>query len=206
MSYSSPQLMKFDGQSQVVFLSDEGLTAFDTHTGQQLWQYEAKAPNWRATQPRQVGATGLIFGTEDQGLVRLEIKHSGDNWSAEQRWISKAMKPAYNDFVELDGSIYGFDGGIVGCVDAETGKRRWRGGRYGHGQMILLADQQLLLVISETGEVVLLRAQPEKLEELGRLPAITGKTWNHPTIVQGKLYVRNDEEMACYALPTIDGK
>jgi hypothetical protein len=110
------------------------------------------------------------------------------------------MRPGYNDFVISDGCAYGFDGSIFCCTDVETGKRRWKGGRYGHGQVLLLADQCLLLVTSETGEAVLLEATPEAHRELGRFQAIEGKTWNHPTIAHGCLFIRNDEQIACYRL------
>jgi hypothetical protein len=99
-----------------------------------------------------------------------------------------------------DDAIYGFDGSIFACVDARTGKRRWKDGRYEHGQVLLLADQALLLVVAENGQVILLAANPEEHQELGRFPAIEGKTWNHPVIAHGRLYVRNGEEIACYDL------
>jgi hypothetical protein len=103
--------------------------------------------------------------------------------------------------IVLDGYVYGLDGNILSCVSADTGVRQWKGGRYGHGQILLLADQKLLLVSTEKGEVALVRADPKRYEELARFQAIEGKTWNHPAIAHGQLYVRNDEEMACYKLP-----
>jgi hypothetical protein len=118
-----------------------------------------------------------------------------------QRWASRQLKPCFNDFVVHDGFLYGFDGNIFCCVEMETGKCRWKEGRYDHGQVLLLADQGLLLVVSESGEVVLLSANPDRHEEHGRFQAIDGKTWNHPVLVRGRLYVRNDEWMACYELP-----
>jgi outer membrane protein assembly factor BamB len=109
-------------------------------------------------------------------------------------------------FNSRSGAIYGFDGSIFCCVDAATGDRRWKGGRYGHGQVLLLADQKLLLVLTESGEAVLLAANPNKLEELGKFQALSGKTWNHPVVAHGRLYVRNDQEMACYELGAADAR
>jgi outer membrane protein assembly factor BamB len=91
-----------------------------------------------------------------------------------------------------------FDTGIFCCLDLATGKRTWKAGRYGRGQVVLLADQALLLVLSETGEAILLPANPERHEEVGRFRLLTGKTWNHPVLAHGRLYARNAEEMACY--------
>lgn len=201
ISYSSPQLVSIGGKSQVLLLSDSGLVAIDAACGSQLWNYDAPVTGiWRVVQPRQVADNGLLIGSEDLGLRRLEVAQNERTWTPSVVWASRAMRPAYNDFVVLDESVYGFDEGILCCVDIDTGKRRWKGGRYGHGQMLLLADQRVLLVTSETGEAALVAAEPDKFIELARFQAVVGKTWNHPVIAHGKLFVRNDEEIACYQL------
>jgi outer membrane protein assembly factor BamB len=208
VSYGSAQLVNVAGQNQVLFLSDLGLVAIAPSTGELLWQHDAAANGiWRAVQPRLIGESGVLLGSEDLGLVRLELSKTGSAWSAEQRYASRSMKPAYNDFVVSDGIVYGFDGAIFCAVDAETGQRRWRAGRdarYGHGQLLLLADQHLLLVLSETGDVVLVEANPEKHVELARIHVFEGTTWNHPAIAHGRLFVRNGEEMACFELPSAE--
>jgi hypothetical protein len=116
------------------------------------------------------------------------------------------MRPTFNDFVVHDGFIYGFDGSALCCVDLQTGQRRWRQSRYGNGQVVLVADQGLLLVVSEQGEAALVAANPDRHEELGRFQAVSGKTWNHPVVAHGRLYVRNAKEMACYDLAPADGR
>ncbi len=97
-------------------------------------------------------------------------------------------------------AAYGFDTRVLTCIDLATGRQRWKGGRYGSGQVLLLADQPLLVVISEKGEAVLVAADPTAYHELCRFQAIEGKTWNHPVVAHGRLYVRNSEQFACYEL------
>jgi len=200
VSYSSPQVATIQRRKQVLFLSDAGLVGLEPATGKILWEHKAPGSSvWRVALPRQIDEQGVVFGSEDLGLVRLDLAQA----TPSPRWDSRALRPAYNDFVSSDGFIYGFDESFFCCVDAATGKRRWKAGRYGHGQVLLIADQRILLVISETGEAVLVSARPDQHEELGRFQAVNGKTWNHPAIAHGCLYVRNAEEIACYKLAVV---
>ncbi len=104
------------------------------------------------------------------------------------------------------GCIYGFDSNFFTCVGLDDGVARWRTRGYGNGQVLLLADQDLLLVLAETGEVALLKASPEAHTQLARIPAIEGKTWNHPVVAHGRLFVRNGEEIACFQLPVLSSE
>ena len=98
------------------------------------------------------------------------------------------------------GHAYGFDGTILSAINLETGERVWKGGRYGAGQMLLLPQQDLLLVVSEEGDLVLVAASPDQHREIAKFKAIEGKTWNHPVLVGDVLLVRNGEEMAAFRL------
>lgn len=118
---------------------------------------------------------------------------------------STGLKPYFNDFVIHEGHAFGFDGRILSSIDLEDGQRKWKGGRNGHGQLILLADQGVLLVVSEKGELALVAATPDAFTELSRFPAPKGKTWNHPVLVGDRLLVRNAEETVASRLPLAGG-
>ncbi len=206
--YSSPELVTLGGQPQCLFLGDQGLTSVDPATGKVLWQFgwvQAGAP--RTLQAHLVDSSRLFAGTlSGPGAALVDITRQGDQWKAAEVWSSTEVTPEFPDFVVHRGHAYGFTGAVFCCLDLEHGNRRWKGGRYGRGQVMLLPEQSLLLVISEKGEAILVAADPEQHRELSRFPALAGKTWNHPVIARGRLFVRNDEEMACYELAGFDEK
>jgi len=143
----------------------------------------------------------VLGGTGGAGIRRIGVAQTSGKWTTEERWTSNGLKPYFNDYVVHKGHAYGFDGSILAAIQLTDGKRVWKGGRYGNGQLVLLADQDLLLVMSEEGEIGLVRAAPDQFTELARFKALDGKTWNHPVVVGDVLLVRNGEEMAAFRLP-----
>jgi len=201
-SYSSPQLVTLNGQEQILFVCDKALTSVDPSTGDVLWSYvREEGMGQPAVQPQVVSDSQLLVSfAPDSGTALLEVTRDAKAWHAKPKWKSRNLKPFFNDFVRYGDALFGFDGNIFCCVDLKTGKRNWKGGRYGNGEVLLIADQSLLLVISESGDAVLVEANPKEHRELGRIHAIDGKTWNHPVISMDRMFVRNAEEMACYEL------
>ena len=201
-SYSSMHLATIGGREHLLSVSEFGVQAFDPADGSLLWEHEWQEGGvFRCIQPMIVGDSQVLIGTGmSVGTRALTIEES-KGWTATEAWTSKAFKPYFNDAVQHEGHAYGFDDQIFACIDVATGERRWKKGRYGSGQVLLIADSGLLLITTElTGEVVLVEANPDEHVELGKFKALTGKTWNHPVITGNKLLVRNDEEMACFEL------
>jgi outer membrane protein assembly factor BamB len=199
-TYSSPQLISIHGKKQILMHDDHSLVSVNPADGAVLWERANRTQMaMPIPQPRLVMENELLIQS-DPGIGRLQVHRDVDEWTTEERWTSNRLKPSFNDFVVHQRHIYGLDDGILTCVDLEGGTRIWKRGRYGHGQLLLLADQGLLLVLAENGEAVLASASPDGHEELGRFQAIEGKSWNHPVISHGRLYVRNAEEMAAYDL------
>ena len=202
LSYSSPQLMTFGGVQQIVLLSQPGAVSVAPADGSPLWEH-----SWEGgaiVQPAMTEDGDLLINsigmTGGQGMRRLAVSHEAGGWTVKERWTSDGLKPYFNDFVVHKGHAFGFDGSILSCIDLADGRRLWKGGRYGSGQLILLADQELLLVLSERGELALVGATPDQFKELARKPAIEGKTWNHPALAGDVLLVRNGQEMAAFRL------
>jgi outer membrane protein assembly factor BamB len=202
-SYSSPHQSNIDGVPQIVLLNAAGVTSVSPSTGTVLWQHEW-AGGSTIVQPALIGASDILVTTlattGGMGVRRLSISHSSDKWNVEERWTSTGLKPYFNDLVVHKGHVFGFDGNILSCISLDDGSRKWKGGRYGNGQLVLLQEQDLLLVLSEDGELALVSATPDQFKELARFPALEGKTWNHPVLVGDILLVRNGQEMAAFRL------
>jgi hypothetical protein len=148
---------------------------------------------------------GILIATSSMmggaGTRLLAVAQAPGGWTAEERWTSIGLKPYFDDLVVHNGHAFGFDGDILACIGLDDGKRKWKGGRYGNGQLLLLPEQDLLMVLSEEGEVALVAAAPGQFKEIAHFPAIQGKTWNHPALAGGVLLVRNGEEMAAFRMP-----
>jgi outer membrane protein assembly factor BamB len=202
-SYSSPHRATLDGVVQIVLLGGPGAISVAPADGAVLWEH--KWSPGAIVQPALTAdgdiLVNAITASGGIGTRRLNVSHGSGGWSVEERWTSNGLKPYFNDFVVHKGHAFGFDGNILACIDLEDGKRKWKGGRYGNGQLVLLPDQDLLLVLSEEGELALVGATPDQFRELARFPAIEGKTWNHPVLVGDALLVRNGQEMAAFRLP-----
>ncbi len=203
VSYSSPHLLILDGTPQVLLLSKAGATGFAPADGALLWQHEWDG--FQIVQPALIAGGDLLLSADTIGTRRISVARGAGGWSVEERWTSNRLKSNFNDLVVHRGHAFGFDGSILACLDVETGERRWKGGRYGQGQLVLLADQDLLLVISEKGELALVGATPEKFTEHARFQALEGKTWNHPVVAGDLLLVRNAQEMAAFRLSLASG-
>ena len=201
-SYSSPHLATIGGVAQVLLLNGAGAISVAPADGKVLWEHSWEGstmvqPALTADGDVLISTTG---GTGGIGTRRIAVVHGPGGWTIEERWTSNGLKPYFNDFVVHKGHAFGFDGSILSCIDLADGKRTWKGGRYGNGQLVLLADQDVLLVLSEEGELALVSATPDKFKEIARVPALEGKTWNHPVLVGDVLLVRNGEEMAAFRL------
>jgi outer membrane protein assembly factor BamB len=206
-SYSSPQLSTIGGVPQILLLNGIGAISVAPADGTLLWENPWKG--FHSLQPALTADGDVLFSTSGSsgglGTRRLAVAEGPGGWTVEERWTSTGLKPYFNDFVVHDGHAYGFDNNILACIDLEDGERQWKGGRYGNGQLVLLADQNVLLVLSEKGELALVSATPDKFNELARLAAIEGKTWNHPVVVDDLLLVRNAEEMVAFRLALAGG-
>lgn len=201
-TYSSPTLMTVAGQKVVAMLTNKELNLLNPADGKVLLNYKCEVEGYRALQPQLLENDSILIPTSmGEGIQKIHVINTESQWAVEQIWDSSRFKPDFNDYVVYQDHAYGFDSTIFVCLDLKDGKRKWKGGRYGKGQVLLLDDAGQLLVISERGEVVLLKADPNAHTELAKFQALEGKTWNHPVMVGDQLFVRNSEQAASFRLP-----
>lgn len=202
-SYSSPQLVELHGERQILMHDNKALRSLAVADGKQLWELAGSSDMaLPMLQPHQIGTSNELIVSTEPGAVFLTVKKAGDgSWSVERKWDTNRFRPGFNDFVLHDGFLYGLDDGIMCAFDLSNGERVWKKGRIGHGQVLVLPEQNVLVASSNRGDIVLVAADPKAYRELARFEAIEGKTWNSPVIDgQGRVYLRNGEEMAAYDL------
>jgi len=201
-SYSSPMLGTIGGKPQIVCVNAGTVTGHEPSDGRILWEYTWATDKWaKCAQPVLLeGDRVFLSAGYGIGCVLLQVKGGADGKvSLTEVWKNRNMKSQFSNLVVRDGFLYGLDDGILVCLDLATGERKWKDGRYGHGQVLRVAD--LLLVQTEPGPIVLVEANPSHYREIARLDALKAKTWNAPALAGEFLLTRNDQEAVCYRLP-----
>lgn len=205
ISYASPVLANIDGVPQILSVNENNLSSHDPRDGTVLWQTEwpgKSNADASASQPVVVADTRVFLSKGyGVGAKLLSVEQSaGGKWQIKTLWKnSRVMRTKFSNVVVLNGFVFGLSDGILECIDLETGDRKWKGGRYGHGQ--ILGVGQKLLVQAEDGQVVLVAASPDGHRELASIDALSSKTWNNLCLYGNQLLVRSNEEAACYELP-----
>ena len=200
-AYSSPMATTLVGVPQVVAFTATRLVGISPSNGELLWEVPwATQYGINASQPLVIGSNRVFVSTGyGTGAALFELSRGGDGrFAVREVWRTNRMKNQFTSPLLHDGFIYGLDESILACIDASTGELKWKGGRYGYGQVMLASGH--LIVLSEQGELALVRATPDRHVELARFPAIEGKSWNHPAISDGILLIRNLNEMAAFDL------
>ncbi len=208
--YSSPLITTLAGVPQILIFNYGSVAAHDPDDGQILWQHPWPSGTECVSQPLPLpGDRVFVSSAYGIGCKLFQIAHDGDNLlKATLVWETPRLKAKFTNVVHRDGYIYGLDDGVFVCLDLADGQRKWKRGRYGHGQVILVDDSDgsreesdLLLVSAESGDVLLVEVNPNESKEVARFSALASKTWNNPALAGQYLLVRNDREAACYELP-----
>ncbi len=197
-SYTSPMLVTLAGRRQVLVVTSSRIVGVAPEDGALLWETPwQNGASINVSQPIPVNNNRFFISAGyGKGAALVEVTGSGKSFAARKAWENNSMKNKFNSSVLHNGYIYGLDEGILTCVNVETGERKWKGGRYGYGQLLLASGH--LVITTEDGQVVLVRATPDQHTEVARFAALTGRTWNVPAIADGRLLIRNSTDMACY--------
>ena len=195
--YSSAIAVTIKGIRQILVFSGTKLLSVAPTDGKLLWSYNWKT-DWfvNAAVPIVVPEDKVFISTAyDVGAALLKVNVAAGKPSVQEVWMNKSMRNHFNTSIYHNGHIYGFDNAVLKCIDANTGEEKWKQPGYGRGSL-LLADGHLI-VLGERGQLLLVEANPAAYKEKANAQVLQGKTWTMPTLVNGKLYVRNQKEMVC---------
>jgi outer membrane protein assembly factor BamB len=197
-AYVSPMLVTLAGRRQILVVSSSRVFGLAPEDGSLLWsQSWDTSMGINVSQPIIVDKNRFFISSGyGKGASLVEVSGSGKSFTARTVWENVNMKNKFNSSVLHEGFVYGLDEGILTCLDVNTGERKWKGGRYGYGQVLVASGH--LIVMSDKGELALVKASPSEYAEVARFAALEGQTWNYPAIAGGRLFVRNANQMAAY--------
>jgi outer membrane protein assembly factor BamB len=207
-SYASPVYAVLGGVPQIVTVNEGWVRGHRASDGKPLWKYE-----WESNSD-ETAATSNPVPIDDSrvflskgythGCALIAVENQGDGKSDVRplQRSTRNMQTKMTNVVVHEGYVYGLSGGILECLRLDDFKRMWKGGHYGHGQVMRIGD--VLLVVTETGELVLVELTPDKHRKLTSIQALEDKTWNNPALSGRHLLVRNHREAVCYELPVVE--
>ncbi len=206
LSMASPSVATLCGMRQILIVNEDTVSGHDLSDGRVLWEHRwpgstnggANVSQAVALPPSRVWLSkGYGRGAS---VIELRRDEAG-TFAVDPKWAKRrVMRTKFTNVAIRDGHAYGLSEGVLECVDVATGERRWKGGRYRHGQLLLVDD--LLIVLAEDGEAVLVEATPDRTNHvLGRCRMLEGKTWNTFALHGPILLVRNATQAAAYRLP-----
>ncbi|MEA2560428.1 MAG: outer membrane protein assembly factor BamB [Acidobacteriota bacterium] len=192
--YSAPIAITVRGVRQVIVFTADGIVSVSPEDGRLFWR-----TSWKTEY--DVNAATPIFFPPDKlfvssgygtGSALLQINRT----NVAEVWRSRGMKNQFSSSVLHNGILYGFDDSTFKAIDAATGNERWKQRGFGHGSLILAGGH--LIVLSDRGKLALVEATPEEYRELGNAQVLEGKCWTSPSLADGRLYVRNEEQLIAF--------
>jgi hypothetical protein len=205
-AYSSFVIATLAGTKQLVAFTADALVGMDLKNGKVLWRVPFRTGAKRHACTPVINGDTVTVNSQTIGLVCTAIGKQGEAFTATQLWADKLLKINLSTPVLVDGHFYNF-GPLKGkdyvCVDARSGAVKWRQPGFGLGKdqdyAATIAVGKNLLVLTYDGQLFMVAADPAKYTELGRVQ-VCGKTWSHPALADGRLYVRDGRELQCFDL------
>jgi outer membrane protein assembly factor BamB len=206
ISYASPIRMTLAGVDQIVTVNENTVQGHAIDDGEVLWSTKWSgqsngAANCASALPFGDSAfwVGKAYG---EGCALYDVAAADSGLEVTRRWKkSNVLKTKFTHPAIVGDYAYAISDGTLECVSLVDGKRMWaqpRGDRYGHGHLIMVED--VLVVQTEPGDVAFVAVRSDKFEELLKVPALSSKSWNIPSIAGRYLAVRNDVEAIVYEL------
>ena len=197
-SYGSVTLMTLAGRPQLVAYGSRSVVGLDPATGQELWHQPFGTGMPLVANPVLL-ATNRIAVSAGYNVGTTVLEFDTPTAAPRIAWSSRRLKCKFGNPVQVGDMLVGLDDGILAGVALDDGRSFWKEGRYGHGQGLLVGD--VFLLMSEQGQVLLLKPTHAGPGELARRAVFDAKTWNPIALAGDLLLVRNDREAACLRLP-----
>lgn len=199
VGYATPYPFTFEGKRYIVGFMGTAAVIVDAATGREVWRQEWKT-DWDVNAATPIFHDGhlLLSSGYRTGAGLFKLRPEGDKLASDTVWQSKVLLNKFQTPVLYEGKLYTSDQRALKCVDFLTGKEHWQINRIAHGT-VLIADGNIVL-LTEGGELQIGKASPEKFEPTTKAEILSGRCWTLPILVDGKLYARNLERVACFDL------
>lgn len=199
-AYSSPVLAKIEATPQIVEESNKFLNGIDVASGKLLWQsaFAGRGMSYNAATPIVDGNTIICTG---HGTKAFTISKDGDKFSAKELWSNEQAGTQFNTPVLKDGKLYGMSNrGNFYCMDAKDGKVLWTDSTK-HDQFCAIVDAgSVLLALPSDGQLLVLKPNDQKYEEIAKYKVSDGKTYAYPVAAGSRIYIKDKDSVTLFVI------
>jgi outer membrane protein assembly factor BamB len=200
MTQSSPVAATILGERQVIFFTQTGLVSVAPTNGAVLWRFPFKYSTSAAISPVVCGDVVYCSAAYGVGSSACKITRTDSGFEATEMWHQPAgvLANHWSTPVYSDGYLYGISGQAkfgaapLVCVEVASGRVAWSQPGFGPGGCTLVGGN--VLVLSDAGDLVLVKATPASYQEIDRSHVLAGKCWNSASISNGRIYARSTRE------------
>lgn len=193
--YATPVIADIEGEKQYVVFTGKHITGISPEDGSLLWKYPWETSHdVNAATPPVFNNKVFITSDYNRGCALVKIESS----DASILWENRSIKAHFSSTIYYKGYLYGTsDPDHLVCVAPDDGSEMWKGTGFQKGGM-LIADGVIIALGGRSGEAIMVEASEESYNELGRFTPLGGQSWTAPILAEGKLFIRNMSQLACF--------
>jgi outer membrane protein assembly factor BamB len=198
-------VLDLEGTRQVVTFTHQYLVGVAAKTGELLWRRPFTTPSNTTSQTPIVHKGTLIQAGRENGITAFRVQRRDGKWTTEDVWASKDVSLHMTNGVTIEGVLYGLshlNSGQYFAIDLDDGRVLWKSEPRQATNAAMVSGGHTIFALEDDAELVILKANRERMETIRRYDVADGETWAQPTIAGNRIYVKDVSNLTLWTVPS----